>query len=55
MEGQKTKKGKTQAKASEKDVDSQAKAADSVGEKKRKSSSAVATDVRSPLAKAVSA
>ena len=51
MEGQKTKKGKTQAKASEKEVDSQPKASESVGEK-RTSSGAVATDGRSPLREA---
>ena len=42
-------KGKHAQKGSEKDVDSQPKVPDSVVEKKRKSSSAVATDVGSPL------
>ena len=42
-------KGKHAQKGSEKDVDSQPKGPDSVGERKRKSSSAVATDVGSPL------
>ena len=42
-------KGKHSQKGFEKDVDSQAKASESVGDKKRKSSGAVATDGRSPL------
>ena len=42
-------KGKQVQKGSEKDLDSQPKVLDSVGDKKRKSSGAMATDGRSPL------